>query len=400
MAEQLPLGSAVATEFAAIAALLSTNALLGGTSPPAALVSALPPPSAGTPLSPPVLSPAVVAPPIVQAPLSIPPAPQGSAIGAVAGAPPSTAACPLLSPTDYASLINLERQSRGQSTPTVPGYQTPQQQMAALGTTFAVGQYLDYNDTFQFSAFSSTDIVTVSFYGRVQGLDGEIRSFNYQLTTDTAGTVKTVSSQTGPGFLLNAAASIPAGTTLTGSVSALGQIGDIVNGAYVPHTLLFSGQLTATQPLGNSLASPSRAVNNRGYKLISNAGNVANLFTTTITPSTGRQVRLLDVFFQFTATAAVGDREIGFQILIASAFVYAVTASRYVQASEAVAFNATPGGQVANLVSTGLLGDFLSTTFADSLYFSQAATLNVGEINNGPIAGDRVKNILVSYEES
>lgn len=400
MAEGFALGVAIANEFSAIAALINSGGPTTQASPQPPVQS----PTLGTSTS---TSPVPgVVPPLqspgggqLSNPLPLPSTVNVPAINAFGNTPATSAPCPILNVNDYQTLLRLEQQAAQQSGTTPQTGLTPLQQAAALGTTFAIGQYLEINDTFQFSVFSASDTVTVSIYGRMQGLDGQIRSFNYQLKTDGAGTIISTQAVTGPGFLLSAAASIPIGTTLAGNVYALGQIGDIVNGAFTPHTLLFAGQLTATQPLSATPSGGSSAASNPQFFTIPSAGGGVTTKTVTVTPNTGKQVRIISCNAIYNTSAVAGSRGLSVAFQTAGTTRFYSGPGGFMHASEqAQFFCAVNSGQQSYQEHTAGITDSLSCSLPENLYFTQAVGVRMRF--DVSFAGDALSNMFVDYEET
>lgn len=399
MAEGFPLGVAIGNEFATIAALLSSGGLGNIVSIPPGPMSTVPtqaattPASSGAPAVPTSPPGALPLPPGAMVNLPIPP------VNNFGNLPNSISPCPVFTPADYAALLNYQQQAaQGTAPPAIPAI-TPSVQQGFYSKTIAVGQFLEANDDFQFVAWSNSDAVTVSFYGRIEGPDGDIRPFNYTIPTTTNGTLHTITVQTGPGFLLNASASIPPGTTLTGQVNALGMIGGQVGGAFVPHTLLFAGQLSATQPLSNSLASPTSPVTNPVYKQVTLAGGGAALLTQVITPTTGKSVRFTYLEARCTASAVAGDREVGFAIGNGSVAYCDSQFALGVPASKTAFIKASISGQNSGILYAGSTTDYvLNSPLPQNVYFSAAVTIFAGFF--APFAGDTTASLKITYEET
>jgi len=107
-----------------------------------------------------------------------------------------------------------------------------------------------------------------------------------------AGTIYETIVPAGRGMLLGAAASVPINSITAGAVSAVGEIGRVITGSFVPHTLLFSGQLDDLTPLTASSASVSAPVSSPTFIAIATSAWAAGSSITTITPSAGRRIRI------------------------------------------------------------------------------------------------------------
>lgn len=399
MAEGFPLGVAIANEFANIVALLNSR-------PQSNLVTLPPAPTSAVP-QPPLVAPTVASPPTQPPPASGAfPLPANPTIDFVTPVnnfgstlPGAISPCPVFTPSQYAQLLAYQNQAQQGTSPSVLNPVVPVTQQGYSGKTFAVGQFLEASDFFQFTAYSSSDAVTVSFYGRIEGPDGSIRPFNYTLLTTTNGALKTAAPATGPGFLLNASASIPPGTTLTGSVNALGMIGRNIAGVFTPHTLLFSGQVSSSQPLSSTLASPAPATSNAAFFTVTSASGGVTTKTITVTPSAGRQVRILSAncFLQTSATAGSRGFSIAFQTSGTTRFFSGP--GGFMHASEtAQFFTAVNSGQQSYQEHTAGVSDSLSCSLPENLYFNQAVGVRMRY--DVSFAGDDLSNMFVDYEES
>ena len=255
------LGQAVADLFARIAAAL-TGQTVGGISPlppnsnPAPAPPPQPPsgpPAGGIIQEPPFVGtpPPVGPPPVVTVPpVELFPTPPLE--------PPPQPDCPILSLSDRIAIAALQytRPPPPQST-TTPAVTTSDD----MGVNYNAVTILESTDMFRFRAISTSDVVPVTFFGRIRTSGGSIVPFAHPLTTATANTIYETIVPTGAGVLLGAAASVPVGSITAGSVSAVGEIGRVNGTTFTPHTLLFSGQLDDLTPLAAGNVNPPTPLN-------------------------------------------------------------------------------------------------------------------------------------------
>lgn len=390
------LGEAIANEFSNIANVLRAPVIPGtldtsqfpaSVSPSAAPVttpSLFPPPPVGTSkgVVPPVLSTVVEVPPINTFPTPT--------------VTPASAPCPLLSPTDFMQLVSIQNRANQQAFETGTFQITP----ASVSEFGFKGEFngtpVEFDDFFRFRAFGNAGAIPVSFFGRIVRPDSTIVPFNYTLTTDNANTVFTIMPATGPGLLLGASASPPIGAISGGTVNAVGEIGRIVNGTFAPHTLLFTGQLSDTRPLSNTLATPATPQTFQQYGEVVTTDPVGLVQTVTITPPSGRQVRPNFVLAHFTNSAAVGTRAFAVKYAVGGTQAWRAAPAVFMVASQfgVVAAWVTGAGQsITNSSTTVSQGAFLMLP-AD-LWFSTAVVVSV--LYDGGFAGDQISGLTVDF---
>jgi hypothetical protein len=390
------LGEAIAAEFRAIAALLNeSSAALAAAARP------LPsPPPSTTPSSPLTGSQGSAPPPPSTVVSSAIPLGGGvqvvDAQNAFASQPVTANPCPLFTAQDYATLLQLEQRAQ-------LGDQSAQQEVnSILGfanghPVTAVAQPVELTDQFSFSAVSNSDAVPVSFFGRIESPTGVITPFNYTLVTDTLGTIKTTQAMTGPGWLLDAAASLAPGTTLVGNVSALGMIGRKVAGNFTPHTLLFSGQVTPFLPLSKSLASPTAPASNPQFVHLTSGGSGTTI-SITIPAVPSRRTRLTNVFGRFTNSAVAGVRSYRISLTTDGViYPYSAATSPFMIASQKGVFRAAiEGQQISANDGTTTTNQGLYVALPATLYFTTSFQAQFTLEN--PSAGDSLSAFELVYE--
>lgn len=263
-------------------------------------------------------------------------------------------------------------------------------------TAQANGTPIETTDYFRFRALSTSDVVTVSFYGRIYRKDKTIVPFLHTLTTTSANTLYETTQQATEGYLLGAAASVPINSITAGVVNAVGEIGRIQGTTFTPHTLLFSGQLDDLTPLSDSAGSIAQPVTNGQFTQVTAAGPGTDL-SVTITPGNGKVVRVTFANCTFTNSAVAGPRALGFRFRIGGQAMWR-------------AQGGLPGANQIGLVqcalnSSGYLlvdtiaanGDLVQMALSDSLWFGQAFEFRC--FYDTPLAGDALTNLFVSYEE-
>lgn len=390
------LGQAVADLFARIAAALRGDSV--GSIGPLPPGSSIPPPAptpqptpAPTPTPTPAPSPPVIPPgppPVV----TVPPQPQPDGPGG------DVVECEWISFADRLALAGLARRESRDAQIIVPEILPPAQGPFDMATLTNGGQLLDATDYFRFRAFSTSDVVTVSYFGRVMSPSGAISTFNHTLTTVAAGTVYETIVPAGRGVLLGAAASVPINSISNGTVSAVGEIGRNITNSFVPHTVLFSGQLDDLSPLSSTLATPPSPLSRGTFLTAANAGPGTNL-SVTITPASGRQFRVLLVFCLFANSAVAGDRTLCIRFRPGGTTIWRNASNIFPGASQLGVVQGTMGGNLSG-VSTAAAssGDLIQMTMPESLYFPVAT--DVQAFYDTPLAGDALTSLTVTYEES
>lgn len=268
-----------------------------------------------------------------------------------------------------------------------------------MPSAFATGYPVEQTDFFRFRAYGTAGSTTVSFFGRVIRPDGSIFPFNFALTPNSSGTVLTTTPATGQGILVGAAASVPLGTPASGSIFAIGEIGRIQAGVFVPHTLLFNGQLDDKQPLSSTLASPALPTNNPTFKRVTSGGGVAATITLTVTPTPGTRMRFLFIGVQCTCSAVAFSREAVVLIKSGGNTMLNADPNRWLFASESGFLSACIGGQNEAQTSAVVGDNFgLNAVLPESVYFNQAVSVVAGLLTAA--AGDIASGLIVNYEES
>ena len=262
----------------------------------------------------------------------------------------------------------------------------------------STGHLIEATDVFRFRAFSTSDVVTVSFFGRVMSPSGNITPFNHSLTTLVPGTIYETIVPAGRGMLLGAAASVPVNSITTGTVSAVGEIGRNLTGSFIPHTLLFSGQLDDLTPLTASSASVSAPVGKGTFIRVDFPGIAAPDNSVVVTPSTGRQLRILYVSGDYVCSGTAGNRQLTISFAPEGEIMWRGMASQYITASQTGVYRFTMGGQFES-PTTALPGSFrqISCPLPESLWFPVAVTVTKSAY--GIQAGDTVGGGSVLYEE-
>jgi hypothetical protein len=312
---------------------------------------------------------------------------------------PTPLSCPIFSPHDFLQLVRFKETAElaGVGGPTInvtPPGEPP------LPQSFGFGIPLETVDFFRFRAYGTAGAIPVSFFGRVEHEDRTIVPFNYVLTTDTASTVFTTTPQTGPGILLGAAASVPINSFTNGAVFAVGEIGRVAGGAFTPHTLLFSGQLSDKQPL-SSVTPPSGApVGNPTFFQTVAPTQTNGQFSFTITPAQGKRARITCVFCKVTTSGTAGARQIGFNATVNGVFVTGTQTSRWISSSTSVYVSAFPNGQVIETAAAAGESAILNGPFSDAIYFTSACVVKFGCIQSNLVSGDAASGPFLSWEET
>ena len=392
------LGVAIANLFARVAAALGGSSV-GGVGPlpprPSPPVTPSPPrtspPPGGVIPEPPHSPPrtTTIPPPVVVIPPTPYPEPRIS--------PPSN--CELLSLSDRIALAALEGNLLADRQVLTPYTYTPDFEDIEMPNATNSGNLVEATDVFRFRAFSTSDVVKVSFFGRVMSASGNITPFNHDLITSVAGTIYETIVPCGRGMLLGAAASVPVNSINAGSVSAVGEIGRVVTGGFVPHSLLFSGQLDDLTPLTSSSASVSAPVGVPTFVAVGMNAFVAATSTTTITPSAGKRIRICHVSADYVCSGTVGNRQLVIRLRNSGMTLHEALPDQYLTASQSGVYRASLGLAVSS-ASGALPGSFreISLYLPDSLYFYTATDVLVSAY--GIQAGDAPAVGFIRYEET
>lgn len=307
--------------------------------------------------------------------------------------PQSSAPCPLFSPSDYLQLLQLEHQA-------ALGNQGAEAYLLALQLSqrsqrvTVIGRPLDQTDLFRFRAFGTGTATVVSFYGRTESPNGNIVPFLYNLPTDTAGTVFSVQPTTGPGWLLEAAASVPLNSITFGNVTAVGEIGRLVGGSFVPHTLLFSGQLDGNTPLTTVNPPPQVPLARVDNLIFNDVPGGTTVYAHTVTPTPGRRMRFTRVGFLWTSSATAGTRfpTIAFRSNGNSFWQGESSLSRGAGTSGSYNFNLETLPATSGSLYLGLL--------PATLYFYQPISVEIIDGSSTVVSGDAVTSVFIRWEES
>lgn len=300
-----------------------------------------------------------------------------------------TQPCPLYSAVDYLQLIQFQNQQYEAGTLTVPQtIQLPQERI------ISPWQPLEASDFFRFRAYGTGSAATVTFYGRVLHEDDSITPFSYDVTTDTNGTLFTITQGTGPGFLLDAAASVPLNAVSFGNVSAMGEIGRVQGTTFTPHTLLFNGQLDGLNPL-TTVNPPTTTPLNRVDNLIFNdvgAGNVP--YAHTVTPTAGKRMRFTRVSWNYQCSATVGTRQIYLALKSNGNSFWQGPSTLLRTAGQFGAYNYNVESQNVTFNTNQYLGNLPS-----SMFFYQPISVEI--IDQSAISGsDTCTPVFIRWEES
>lgn len=392
------LGVAIANLFARIAAAIS------GGGPQA--IGPLPPSPPRTP-SPPVTPPSGSPVPIPEPPY-VPPVAEIPFVPPVVTVPPSPPViiddgaeerCSALSLSDRLALYGLQQRSAQQSTlvPLAPQILIPE--VVDMPNSTSTGHLIEATDVFRFRAFSTSDVVTVSFFGRVMSQSGSITPFSHTLRTLVAGTIYETTVPAGRGMLLGAAASVPVNSITAGTVSAVGEIGRVLTGTFIPHTLLFSGQLDDLTPLTASSASVSAPVSRPTFIVATMAAFAGGTSTTTIIPGSGKGIRICHISADYVCSAVAGNRQLLIRLRNTAMTLHESLPDQYITASQTGVYRASLG-LVTSSPSAALPGAFreISMHLPESLYFYTATEVLVSAY--GQQAGDAPAAGFIRYEES
>jgi hypothetical protein len=399
-----PLGVAVANQFQSIADLINWYAQQRATPAAPAAPPLTPPPGsqivppgsqtvpAGNVLPSPVFN---TTPPVIPQATAPPPA-------VPLPTPNGNPNCPILWPTDSAYLHNLPSVPNPLPlTPAIPTTANPVPAEFPGGGFLIVaeGKPIEQSDQLRFRAFGTAGAVPVSFFGRVATQDGILHPFNYSLTTDASSTLKTQTIQPGAGMLLNVSASVPLGSITNGYVYAIAELGNVISGTFVPHTLLLTGQVTDQAPLSSNLASPTQPTTQAAFFEAATTDPAGTSQTVTITPPAGRRMRVLNVFCNWSTSAVASTRGFSVGFLNGAQVVARYEAAPFVAASQFGLLRATAGGPGTSTYNgTAGVSQGLFITLPEAVYFTQAITVVVRI--DIPSAGDQITNMVVDYEVS
>ncbi len=315
---------------------------------------------------------------------------------ATAQQPPN---CPTLSASDYAVLLATERQAREQGVyvpPVANGTQTGSGEMSAFSVNAIP---LEPNDFFRFRAYGSAGVITVSFFGRVATGPTAINPFNHPVKIANSTDVFQITPQAGPGWLLGAAASVPLNSITTGAVFAVGEIGRMQGSTFVPHTVLFSGQLSETQPLSSTLATPAQPVVQPTFRVYDAAASVTSPQTVTISPLTGQKFRLTRVQFLATCSSAVAARTPVVGIMVGGNTIWRGYTAGILTASQTGTLEANLSGQQNESIDSATAnGPVMNAPLPADLYFYQSIDVQLMIQNND--SGDRISDIRIRWEDS
>lgn len=393
------LAQAVGDLFARIAAALASS---GGFGQPAGSVKGYIP----QPSPPPVSPPGTVTPPPLPPGTGTPSPPIDRVVDVpttnlfpVPSPGDTREECPLFSPSQYLQFVGLQTKAQDAGVTIALPATIPQGSTQDMNAISVVGIPVEFDDLFRFRAFGSAGALTVSFFGRVANAQGQITPFNHPVPIDGTGTVFETTPRPGPGFLLDSAASVPIGAIITGSVNAVGEIGRMVNGAFVPHTLLFAGQISDQVPLSSSLASPPVPTANPTFFEVDAAGGVGFNVDVPITVTSGRKARIISVLYTFVASAAAGSRFMCCALESGSIFVWRANSHLVLTANLRAQLWADIGGNVnVTFVALGGYINIGNTPIPPDVYFT--GTVHLICFTNTSIAGDIISAVKVVYEES
>jgi len=291
------------------------------------------------------------------------------------------------------ALLALQNQGGQQPGTQTPGTQTPGA-VPRMAPVIATGQLLEQTDNFRFRAYSSQVNVPVTFYGRILRPSGVITPFAHVLNTAVAGTTYTTEPQAGEGYLLGAAASVPIDSITGGFVTAVGEVGRGEGSSFVPHTLLFSGQLDDLTPLTSINPTPQVPVGRTSFDGYVNAGPVNAPLTVTATPPPGNRMRFTRVEFNYQCSAIAGTR---FPTLS-----FTIGASSFQQIYWPLTRTAGQIGVYLATISGGnsSVSNFTAQPLSPGLYFYEPVNIQIFNGAAAPPAGDTLLNVGVSWELS
>lgn len=308
---------------------------------------------------------------------------------------PSGQACPIFT-TSAAQYLDWmgPTESRPQEPPLIIA---PPNASQSPTVALANGIPLTSSDRLRIRAFGNVGAIPVQFYGRVQKANGDLEPFQFTLTTNALATVFTRTEQIGPGVLLGAAASTNSGTFTNGTVNAIAELGQLQGSTFVPHTLLFRGQVNDTSPLSSSDVPVQIEKEQYGYytgtALV--GGGLARAIT--ITPPVGKRIRFTYMFSQFTNSAVAADRGYSFTLTVNGALVWANGPNLFQGAGATGTLYAALDGLLETAVPP--LGGAipLTTRLSPDMIFTQPVVVTALYFNGQ--AGDGFGSINVAWQE-
>ena len=299
--------------------------------------------------------------------------------------------CPPLSLADMLALLALQNQGGQQPGTQQPGTQQPGT-LPRIAPVIATGQLLEQTDNFRFRAYSSQVNVPVTFYGRILRPSGVITPFAHVLNTVTAGTTYTTEPQAGEGYLLGAAASVPIDSITGGFVTAVGEVGRGEGSGFVPHTLLFSGQLDDLTPLTSIVPTPQIPTIRAEFYALNDVAGGAVPYSQVITPNPGKRFRFTRVAFDYACSATVGTRFPRLLFRIGGNSFQTVFFPLTRTAGQTGTYDCSISG------AAGTVSPQSAQPINSTLYFYDPVTV---VIENGTlIVNDTVTNVFIRWEES
>ena len=308
---------------------------------------------------------------------------------------PSGSVCPIFT-TDTRDIVQwLTVPASQQVTPDI--VVAPPSNSSAPTVAFANGIPLTSSDRLRIRAFGNVGAIPVQFYGRVQKANGDLEPFQFTLTTNALATVFTRTEQIGPGVLLGAAASTNSGTFTNGTVNAIAELGQLQGSTFVPHTLLFRGQVNDTSPLSSSEVPVQIEKEQYGYYTGTALVGSATARAITITPPVGKRIRFTYMFSGFTNSAVVADRGYSFTLTVNGALVWANGPNLFQGANATGTLYAALDGLLETAVPPGGGAVPLTTRLSPDLIFTQPVVVTALYFNAQ--AGDGFGSINVAWQE-
>ncbi len=333
-------------------------------------------------------------PPPVGVPLPVPPAFPGTSV------PPSQLApngqpCPVIWPPigNLPGWLNIPP-GQGSQPPIVVA---PPSGSRSPALVFAVGTPLMPNDMIRMRAFGNAGTIPVQFYGRVQKANDDIEPFQFTLTTNALATVFTRVAPIGPGMLLSSAASVAPGAITNGTINAVAELGQLQGSTFVPHTLLYSGQVTETAPLSGGVSPTESNTESYGYYTGTAAVGSALARAITITPPTGKRIRFTYMFAPFTNSAVAAERGYSYTLSVAGNLIWANGPDIFLGASSFGTLYAGLEGLLDTAIPAAGNAVPLATRLSPDLIFSQPVTATALYFNGQ--AGDGFSSINVAWQE-
>lgn len=305
--------------------------------------------------------------------------------------PAGTADCPVLSVADQLAAHALIEFRPSTDLSGIEPYVFTPEVVPDMQLSLTQGTAVESNDYFRFRAFGTAGAVPVSFFGRVQRKDGTIVPFSHVLTTNATNTIFETLPRTGEGVMLGAAASVPIDSITVGSVSAVAEIGRLSGTTFLPHTLLFSGQLDDLTPLTNGSAGVAAPVGRPTVISIDDSVFHALPYQVTVTPSAGKRLRFTSCFARFKCSAAVGTRTFYMSFLVGGKFALTALAN---QDRTANLFGHIEWSMGAGSVSQG---NVMCCPLPETLYFYDAVDVYFNAYNVQ--VGDNVEHHIITYAE-